>query len=89
MIMTLDNNKKEIVMSDTFVSAALGAPHEYRSFFSDRVYLVTLAKNPLNHDGGNCLCREVASGTPFSDIYHTKKQVQQVVLDLDAADMAS
>jgi len=40
----------------TFISSALGEPHEYRSWFSDQVGLVLLARSPAQI-GGDLLCR--------------------------------
>jgi hypothetical protein len=40
----------------TFVSSAVGLLHEYRSWFSNQVGLVLLARSPAQV-GGDLLCR--------------------------------
>jgi hypothetical protein len=75
------------IQNNTFNSSALGKPHDYRAFFSDKVHCVLLGTNPMNHEGGNMMCRALGSTDPYSDIFHTKAQCKQVYLDMTAADI--
>jgi hypothetical protein len=71
----------------TFFSDALGPPHEYRAWFSDRVGLVLLAKTGFA--GGDIHCRPQGSSGPYTDpgVYHTHQQIKQVLLDMDKAQL--
>jgi hypothetical protein len=72
----------------TFVSSALGEPHEYRSWFSDQVGLVLLARSPAQV-GGDLLCRPEADLGDYKQIFHTHSEVLQVLSDFDAAELKS
>jgi hypothetical protein len=72
---------------ESFFSDALGAPHEYRAHFSDRVGIVFMAKTSFG--GGDLRCRPQGSSGPYADpgMYHTHQQIQQVLLDMDKAQL--
>ena len=69
---------------NSFISSALGSPHQYRAWFSDQAWLVMAAKGPGNSTGAKLACRPVGDKDPFSDIWHTKEQVLTVLKDFDA-----
>ena len=69
----------------TFISSALGEPHEYRSWFSDQVGLVLLARSPAQV-GGDLLCGP--KGDP-GDYKQAHPEVIQVLSDFDAAELKS
>jgi hypothetical protein len=54
----------------TFISSALGAPHEYRSWFSDQVGLVLLARSPAQV-GGDLLCCPEGDPGDYKQVFHT------------------
>jgi hypothetical protein len=70
----------------TFVSSALGAPHEYRSWFSDQVGLVLLARSPAQV-GGDLLCRPKGDTGDYKQVFHTHSEVLQVLSDFDAEEL--
>jgi len=72
----------------TFVSSALGEPHEYRSWFSDQVGLVLLARSPAQV-GGDLLCRPMGDPGDYKQVFHTHPEVTQVLSDFDAAELKS
>jgi hypothetical protein len=72
----------------TFVSSALGAPHEYRSWFSDQVGLVLLARSPAQV-GGDLLCRPKGDTGDYKQVFHTHSEVLQVLSDFDAEELKS
>jgi len=72
----------------TFFSSALGQPHEYRSWFSDQVGLVLLAKSPAQV-GGDLPCRPEGDSSDYKQVFHTHSEVMQVLLDFDAAELKS
>jgi len=72
----------------TFVSLALGAPHEYRSLFSDQVGLVLLARSAAQV-GGDLLCRPKGDRGDYKQVFHTQSEVMQVLSDFDAAELKS
>jgi hypothetical protein len=72
----------------TFFSSALGQPHEYRSWFSDQVGLVLLARSPA-HIGGDLPCRPGGTSDDYKQVFHTHLEVIQVLLDFDAAELKS
>ncbi len=72
----------------TFFSSALGQPHEYRSWFSDQVGLVLLAKSPAQI-GGDLPCRPEGASNDYKQVFHTHSEVMQVLLDFDAAELKS
>jgi hypothetical protein len=72
----------------TFHSSALGSPHEYRSWFSDQVGLVLLARSPAQV-GGDLLCRPNSDTGDYKQIFHTHAEVIQVLSDFDAAELKS
>jgi hypothetical protein len=61
----------------TFVSSALGEPHQYRSWFSDQVGLVLLARSPAQV-GGDLLCRPKGDPGDYKQVFHTHPEVIQV-----------
>ena len=72
----------------TFISSALGAPHEYRSWFSDQVGLVLLARSPAQV-GGDLLCRPKGDPGDYKQVFHTHSEVLQVLSDFDAEELKS
>jgi hypothetical protein len=69
---------------ESFFSAALGANHEYRSYFSDNVKLVLFAHAGHNAD---LPCRDAGVSTPYAPVAHTGDQLKQVLIDFDKAEM--
>ena len=69
---------------ESFFSAALGQPHEYRAWFSDRVKLVLLAHGA--HDA-DLPCRPQNSSAEYTMVAHTNAQVKQVLLDFDKVEL--
>lgn len=71
---------------DFFTSNALGHPVQYRTFFSDQVYVIMLAKTSQD---GLLYCRDQPTqgflDTPWNEVHHTVEQVKQVLKDLDTA----
>jgi hypothetical protein len=72
-------------MADSFFSSALGQPYEYEANFIERVGLVSLAK--MGRTGGDLKCRPQGDSGPYKDVRHNQKQVQQVLLDMDKAQL--
>jgi hypothetical protein len=72
----------------TFISSALGKPHEYRSRFSDQVGLVLLAKSPAQV-GGDLPCRPEGDHGDYKQVFHTHSEVLQVLSDFDEAELKS
>jgi len=73
-------------MAQSFFSSALGQPYEYEANFIERVGLVTLAKTSAT--GGDLKCRPQGNSGPYQGVYHTHPQVQQVLLDMDKAQLS-
>jgi hypothetical protein len=67
---------------------SLGEPHEYRSWFSDQVGLVLLARSPAQV-GGDLRCRPEGDIGDYKQIFHTHSEVMQVLSDFDAAELKS
>jgi hypothetical protein len=76
-----------LVMADSFFSSALGNPYEYEANFIERVGLVSLAK--MGRTGGDLKCRPQGDSGPYKDVRHSQKQVQQVLLDMDKAQLGA
>jgi len=69
---------------EAFFSNALGAPHEYRAWFSDKVGLVILAKAGRP---GDLHCRKQGDSGPYQNVYHDASQIKQVLLDYDTIEL--
>jgi hypothetical protein len=70
---------------ESFFSSALGAPHEYKAGFSNRVALVILARTGK---AGDLECRPQGSSGPYGEVWHSVAQVKQVLLDHDKIELS-
>jgi hypothetical protein len=69
---------------ESFFSSALGSPHEYRAWFSDKVGLVIMAKS--GHPG-DLFCRKQGDSGTYQNVYHSANQIKQVLLDYDTIEL--